>query len=88
MERNPKPNCSYEAGQESKVGETVAGGMGVRHGEGLLLEAAKEAGSYLFPGVLPSGWVWYSGGGSQLKNGGQELMEKLTQNAALHTAMV
>ena len=54
---------------------------------GLVLGATKEAtSSDLFSKVLPS--AWNGMGGSQLKNGGQELMEKLTQNAALHTAVV
>lgn len=62
--------------------------MGVRSEVGLMLGATKEArSSDFFPRVLPSGWVWYRGG-CQLKYGGQELMEKLTQNAALHTAVV
>lgn len=36
------------------MGETEAGGIGVKHGEGLLLGAAKEAGSKLLPRGLPA----------------------------------
>ena len=72
---------------ERKWVETAAGGLGVRYEEELSLGAAKEAESFLLPRGFPTGGLWVGGDG-QPKDGRWEPEETLTQDAALHTAMV
>ena len=62
-----------------EMGRDCSRQMGVRYAEGLLLGAAQKAGSFLFPRGLPAGWVWVRD---------SQPVEKLTQNPALHPAMV